>query len=244
MSAAPVITSLLGALLGYNYGSKGMSREASAVIGGVGGFLIGRWAGGGVGSGGVGEIPLTGDPNVVRQVVRGRIKALYEEALKTKPTLTGKIKVHWTITPEGTVENVSTSENTMGEPFGEAIKEAIRGLHFRGVQGDVTYPFALAPSTGFIGLGKKDKEEKEKKRAFESKERLFKEKEMARAERKAQAETELEAMELATRLAIARKAAKEAGVPLPEPAAAPVTPAAATAKAAGLVEIGNIYNLQ
>lgn len=41
-----LVGAVAGAVLGYNYGSKGMSKEASAVIGGIGGLLLGRWLGG------------------------------------------------------------------------------------------------------------------------------------------------------------------------------------------------------
>lgn len=129
-SVLPGVVAVAGAALGYNYGSKGMSREMSAVIGGVGGFLLGRW---------------------LRPGAR-----------------------------EGSGE------------------------------------------VGFLGLGKKDKAHQQEKRAFELKE-------MARAEKKAAAEAEIEELERATRLAVAKKAAADAGVKAP-------------IKAAGLVMIGNVYD--
>lgn len=230
MSSA-VIGSLAGALLGYNYGSKGMSREASAAIGGVGGFLLGRWLGGPAPVVlGVGEIPLVGDRNEVIRVVsanKGQILAPYEEALKANPSLAGTIKIQWTIAPDGLVENVYTVSNTTGNmALEQRIEEAIRRLRFKGVQGDVLYPFKLVPTgVGFIAIGKKAKEHQQFKREHEKKE-------MARAEEKAKREAKFEEMEALIRETELKKKMAELGLS---------TPAAATAKAAGLVSIGNIY---
>ena len=93
------------------------------------------------------------DPSLVSKEVRARlgaIKACYERALKRSPSLSGKIKVRWTITPAGTVSGVEIEEDSMGD---SDVSSCIRGLVARwrfpapsGGSVDVVYPFLFQAS--------------------------------------------------------------------------------------------------
>lgn len=93
------------------------------------------------------------DPSLVSKEVRtrlGAIKGCYERALKRNPSLSGKIKVRWTITAAGTVSSVEIEEDSMGD--GE-VSSCIKGLVSRwrfpapsGGSVDVVYPFVFQSS--------------------------------------------------------------------------------------------------
>lgn len=93
------------------------------------------------------------DPNIVSKEVRARmgaIKACYERALKRNPSLSGKIKVHWTITPAGTVSGVDIEEDTLGD---SEVSGCIKGLVARwrfpapsGGAVEVSFPFVFTAS--------------------------------------------------------------------------------------------------
>jgi TonB family protein len=74
----------------------------------------------------------------------------YEKFLKRDPSLKGKITVRFTITAEGTVNNIQILENTTGNTDLEAeIVRKVKMWTFDSVgEGDVTvtYPFVFSPS--------------------------------------------------------------------------------------------------
>ena len=93
------------------------------------------------------------DPSLVSKEVRARlgaIKACYERALKRSPSLSGKIKVRWTITPAGTVSGVDIEEDSVGD---SEVSSCIKGLVARwrfpapsGGAVEVVYPFLFQAS--------------------------------------------------------------------------------------------------
>lgn len=93
------------------------------------------------------------DPNIVAKEVRSRlgaIKACYERALKRNPNLSGKVQVHWTITPAGTVSGVDIEQDTLGDA---EVSGCIKGLVARwrfpapaGGAVDVSFPFVFQSS--------------------------------------------------------------------------------------------------
>jgi TonB family protein len=93
------------------------------------------------------------DPSLVSKEVRARIgaiKACYERALKRNPSLSGKIKVRWTITAAGTVSSVDIEEDSLGD---SEVTTCIKGLVARwrfpapsGGSVDVVYPFVFQAS--------------------------------------------------------------------------------------------------
>ncbi len=149
------------ALRGVKTGTGGSGKVAS-ISGLRGGGSI---AGGDTGAGGTerrvsgvvkSEAPAVDgalDPSVVSKEVRARIgaiKACYERALKRNPNLSGKIAVHWTITPAGTVSAVEIEQDTMGD---SEVANCIKGLVARwrfpapaGGAVEVSYPFVFQAS--------------------------------------------------------------------------------------------------
>jgi TonB family protein len=93
------------------------------------------------------------DPSLVSKEVRARlgaIKACYDRALKRNPSLSGKVKIRWTITAAGTVSAVEIEEDSMGDA---EVSSCIRGLVSRwrfpapsGGSVDVVYPFVFQAS--------------------------------------------------------------------------------------------------
>jgi hypothetical protein len=59
------------------------------------------------------------EPGVVHREVRARlsaIKACYERGLQRQPSLGGRLLLHWTIDPDGTVGDAKTDADTLAEP--------------------------------------------------------------------------------------------------------------------------------
>jgi len=149
------------ALRGVKTGTGGSGKVAN--ISGLRG--AGSIAGGDTGAG-LSEKRITGivkseapavdgelDPSLVSKEVRtriGAIKACYERALKRNPSLSGKVKVRWTITAAGTVSAVEIEEDSMGD---SEVASCIKGLVSRwrfpapsGGSVDVVYPFVFQAS--------------------------------------------------------------------------------------------------
>lgn len=81
-----------------------------------------------------------------------RIKRVYENWLKRDPTLSGSLKVKFTIMPDGSVSNVSViASTTKNSEFDDAIVRYIKRWAFLPVQGggpvEVVVPFALEAQT-------------------------------------------------------------------------------------------------
>jgi outer membrane biosynthesis protein TonB len=93
------------------------------------------------------------DPSLVSKEVRARlgaIKACYERSLKRNPSLSGKIKIRWTITAAGTVSGIEIDEDSMGD---SEVTSCMRGLISRwrfpapsGGSVEVVYPFVFQSS--------------------------------------------------------------------------------------------------
>jgi len=149
------------ALRGVKTGTGGSGKVAN--ISGLRG--AGSIAGGDTG-GGATEKRVTGvvrseapavdgelDPSLVSKEVRtriGAIKACYERSLKRNPSLSGKVKVRWTITAAGTVASVEIEEDSMGDA---EVTSCIKGLVSRwrfpapsGGSVEVVYPFVFQSS--------------------------------------------------------------------------------------------------
>jgi hypothetical protein len=93
------------------------------------------------------------DPNIVAKEVRARIGAIkgcYERALKRNPNLSGKIVMHWTITPAGTVQGVDVEQDSMGDSeVSTCIKVLIARWRFPAPSGgavEVGFPFVFQAS--------------------------------------------------------------------------------------------------
>jgi hypothetical protein len=71
------------------------------------------------------------DLDAITREIRGRRKAIaacYERALKTKPTLAGKLVVRFSITAAGTISAVDIDDDTLGAP---EVGACVRGLVLR-----------------------------------------------------------------------------------------------------------------
>jgi hypothetical protein len=93
------------------------------------------------------------DPGIVSKEVRARmgaIRACYERSLKRNPGLAGKIVLHWTITAAGTVQNVGTDSDTMGDSeVVNCIKSLVARWRFPAPSGgavEVQFPFVFQSS--------------------------------------------------------------------------------------------------
>ena len=82
---------------------------------------------------------------------KGALKNCYESELKKDPTLSGKIKVQFTIQPSGRVSVARVIENTMGsQSVARCISSQVKRWRFPKPQGgDVTiaFPFFFKPSS-------------------------------------------------------------------------------------------------
>jgi len=82
---------------------------------------------------------------------QGALKSCYESELKKDPSLSGTIKVRWTIQPSGRVSSAQVIQNTMGSSsVGRCIASQIKRWRFdKPSGGDVTiaYPFYFKPSS-------------------------------------------------------------------------------------------------
>jgi len=150
-----------GGLRGIKTGGGGNGKVATV------GSLRGS---GGISAGGTGEGPsekkISGvvkseapavdgelDPNIVAKEVRSRlgaVKACYERALKRNPNLSGKIVLHWTITPAGTVSGVDIENDSVGDnEVATCIKQLISRWRFPAPSGgavEVSFPFVFQAS--------------------------------------------------------------------------------------------------
>ncbi len=93
------------------------------------------------------------DPALVSKEVRARIgavKACYERALKRNPSLSGKIKVRWTITAAGTVSGIDVSDDSVGDSeVSSCIKQLVARWRFPAPSGgsvEVEFPFVFTAS--------------------------------------------------------------------------------------------------
>ena len=73
------------------------------------------------------------------------IQACYENALMSKPTLSGRIAMDWTVAANGTVKNVRVRSSTMGDPkVADCISGKIKRWKFprpKGGEAQITFPF-------------------------------------------------------------------------------------------------------
>jgi TonB family protein len=81
-----------------------------------------------------------------------RLKRVYEDWLKRDPQLAGRLKVKFSILPDGSVSNVVVVESTTNNAdFDEAILRYIKRWQFASVSGggpvEVVYPFAFEGQT-------------------------------------------------------------------------------------------------
>jgi hypothetical protein len=91
-------------------------------------------------------------PSVVAREVRprlGALKACYERAVALKPSLAGRLVVHWTIAANGHVVGVGVSEETLHDAdVARCIQSEVERWTFTPPSGgtvDVTFPFVFAP---------------------------------------------------------------------------------------------------
>ena len=74
-----------------------------------------------------------------------QIKECYEEALQRKPTLTGKLVIHWTIDQKGSVSKVDVEQDTLHDAgVASCIMANVARWCFPAPAGgpvDVSFPF-------------------------------------------------------------------------------------------------------
>ena len=90
------------------------------------------------------------DPSLVVKEVRARmgaVRACYERALKRNATLSGKVKIRWTITTAGTVSNIEIDEDSVGDSgVSSCMKAVVMRWRFVAPEGapvDVVYVFVF-----------------------------------------------------------------------------------------------------
>jgi TonB family protein len=82
----------------------------------------------------------------------GQVKACYERELKQNPSLRGKVRVAFTITPSGSVRSTEIVQNTTrSADLSPCVRKAVSGWRFPTAAGstDVEYPFTFRPSEDF-----------------------------------------------------------------------------------------------
>ena len=120
-----------------------------------GGTVTERRVRGTIKTGSGGDIGGTGDfdSNLVQREIKKRLRAIktcYEKALKTDPTLAGKVAVEFTIEQRGTVSGARAVENTSGSPaLATCITSTVKRFRFNpgptGGSVKFKYPFVFSP---------------------------------------------------------------------------------------------------
>lgn len=139
-------------------------RGGDGVAGGTGDRNVGDIEAGTDGGGDLGSAPKvevkptmsTGDldfdgsdasgVSAVVKKYRGRLKYCYEKALKTNPSLAGRVVLAWTV-EAGEAFDIYVAENTTGdEDFASCLKGKVRRWDFAGVDdGNARIPFVFQP---------------------------------------------------------------------------------------------------
>jgi hypothetical protein len=90
-------------------------------------------------------------PESIQRVIHlnfGRFRGCYQDALLTRPKLSGRIDVSFVILRDGTVTDVTASSDTLGETLTTCIGHAFEMLEFPKPDGgivSVKYPLVLSP---------------------------------------------------------------------------------------------------
>ena len=149
--------------------ADGAGRGEGIGLGDIG--TIGRGAGTGTGSGfgsggrlggkkppqvRMGSVSVAGrlPPEVIQRIVRqnfGRFRLCYENGLRTKPSLAGRVVVRFVIGRDGTVSNVAGSGDLPDKGVIGCVQKAFYGLTFPQPEGGVvtvSYPLVFSPGAG------------------------------------------------------------------------------------------------
>ncbi len=168
-----VLKSLGGRGHSVQHGTGGLGMRGTGV-GGGGGNAVGL---GGIGTMGYGrgagkmskkerrvriprvraaQVVITGslDRSIIQRVIRrhrNQIRAVYESALKSNPTLAGKVVIKMTIGADGKVEKVEIAESTLKDKrVEERLMKVVKRLQFPKLPGGgkmvVSYPFVFSPN--------------------------------------------------------------------------------------------------
>jgi hypothetical protein len=93
------------------------------------------------------------DPAVVAAAVRshlGELKGCFEQALRANPNLAGKIVLHWTIEPSGSVSAISLESSTIADAaMVSCIQAKVAAWRFQSPSGgsiEVSFPFVFQAS--------------------------------------------------------------------------------------------------
>jgi len=111
-----------------------------------------------------GRIP----PEVIQRIVRqnyGRFRLCYENALRTSPSLQGRVVVRFVIDRQGKVSNVQNASSDMPPAVVSCVVNSFRGLNFPQPEGGivtVTYPLMFSVEGGVGGRTVATPEEREK----------------------------------------------------------------------------------
>ncbi|MCC6525832.1 MAG: AgmX/PglI C-terminal domain-containing protein [Polyangiaceae bacterium] len=93
-------------------------------------------------------------PEVIQRIVRrnfGRLRQCYENALRTDPSVSGRITVRFVIGRDGSVSSVSHTSDIADPAFTSCITRQFQGLSFPEPEGGivtVSYPIVFTPSDG------------------------------------------------------------------------------------------------
>jgi hypothetical protein len=170
VSAAPVgSANLWGGDVGNNFGSGGLGLTGIGGQGrgeGIGLGNIGAESGFGNGSGRLGSgsrmkpsqvrmgaTTVSGrlPPEVIQRIVRqnfGRFRLCYENGLRQKPDLQGRVAVSFTIGTDGSISNISNTSDLADPGVVACVSKAFTNLSFPSPEGGtvkVTYPIVFSP---------------------------------------------------------------------------------------------------
>ena len=91
---------------------------------------------------------------VIRRIVqqhRGRVRHCYESALRSSPSLSGRVTIRFTVAPQGNVLSAESIGNSTGDgTLSQCIATVVQRMTFPQADGTTTisYPFLLQPTGG------------------------------------------------------------------------------------------------
>ncbi len=104
---------------------------------------------------GLGELGGTCQQNDIAKHIRLRQAALrgcYDQVLKRDPTITGKVRIRWTIARDGAAQDVEVVQNTSGNvDLGQCLVHKIKAIHFDPPKSGtctVSWPMVFSPAPG------------------------------------------------------------------------------------------------
>ncbi len=142
----------------YGSGGGGYSKTLNSIEGKVSANAIGNSnkggvtgvlrSGGGIETTGEGKISKSAVEEAINKKIH-RLTYCYEKALLSKPTLSGVVKISWTIKANRSVKNVKIVSSQLKDPkLHDCLTKEIAKINFPAPKGGdavVTYPFKFKP---------------------------------------------------------------------------------------------------